>query len=108
LYFSVKSTYKHLCRNDFGASFKKIWKSKIPLKIKIFMWLVSQDAILTKDNLCKRKWKGNSSCAFCPEKENGNHLLFGYPTAKYIWSLLAYSLGANCVDLEIWSSTGGG
>jgi hypothetical protein len=72
------------------------------------MWLVSQDAILTKDNLCKRKWKGNSSCAFCPEKENGNHLLFGYPTAKYIWSLLAYSLGANCVDLEIWSSTGGG
>jgi hypothetical protein len=94
--FSVKSTYKHLCKNDLGANFKKIWKAKIPLKIKIFMWLVSQDVILTKDNLCKRKWKGNTSCAFCPDPENGNHLFFGCPTAKYIWSLLAFSLGPNC------------
>jgi hypothetical protein len=26
-------------------------KTKIPLKIKIFMWMVSQKAILTKDNM---------------------------------------------------------
>jgi hypothetical protein len=43
------------------------WKAKIPLKIKIFTWLVFQNAILTKDNLSKRKWKSNISCAFCTE-----------------------------------------
>jgi hypothetical protein len=32
-----------------------IWKVKIPEKIKIFMWLVEQKAILTKDNMVKRK-----------------------------------------------------
>jgi hypothetical protein len=94
--FSVKSTYKHLCDHEFGPSFKKFWKAKIPLKIKVFLWLVSQNAILTRDNLVKRKWKGSTMCAFCSENETSHHLFFDCPTAKYIWSLIAYSLGADC------------
>jgi hypothetical protein len=74
--FTVKSIYKHLCSQDFGPNFKMIWKAKIPLKIKIFMWLVSQNVILTKDNLVKRKWKGSNSCAFCNENESSQHLFF--------------------------------
>jgi len=58
--------------------------------------VVSVDVILTKDNLCKRKWKGNSDCVSCAEKETRNHLFFECSTAKYIWSLLAYSLGTDC------------
>jgi len=68
--FSLKSTCKHLCRHDYGLNFSRIWKVKLPLKIKIFMWLVIQNSILNKDNLGKRKWKGNKSCAFC--SENGS------------------------------------
>jgi hypothetical protein len=94
--FSVKSTYKYLSRHDYGPNYKMIWKAKLPLKIKIFMWLVSQNVILTKDNLIKRKWKGNKSCAFCKENENSRHLFFECPTAKYVWSLLAYALGSVC------------
>jgi hypothetical protein len=45
----------HLTKEDNGPNFKHIWKSKIPEKIKIFMWLVTQKAILTKDNMIKRK-----------------------------------------------------
>jgi len=30
---------------------EKIWKAKLPLKIKIFMCLIHQNSILTKDNL---------------------------------------------------------
>lgn len=77
--FSVKSTYKHLCRNDAGCSFKRIWKAKMPLKIKVFMWMVLQEVILTKDNLSKCKWKGNMSCAFCTEEEIkcAAHNIFG-------------------------------
>jgi hypothetical protein len=56
--FTVKSVYAQLTKNDADHSFKRIWKSKIPEKIKCFMWLVEQDAILTKDNLIRRKWQG--------------------------------------------------
>ena len=33
-----------------------LWKLKVPLKIKVFMWLLQRKIILTKDNLAKRNW----------------------------------------------------
>lgn len=92
--FSVKSTYKHLSSNEFGDSFRKILKAKIPLKNKIFMWFFLQEAILTKDNICKRKWRGNESCAFCTDKESVRHIFFECATA--IWSLMAFAFGSDC------------
>jgi hypothetical protein len=53
---SVKSVYKQLTKHEFGPSFKRIWKAKLTEKIKVFMWLVQQNAILTKDNLLRKKW----------------------------------------------------
>jgi hypothetical protein len=35
-------------------------KQKYPLKIKVFLWFIHQGVILTKVNLVKRKWKGES------------------------------------------------
>uniref|UniRef100_A0A0A9D097 Reverse transcriptase zinc-binding domain-containing protein n=1 Tax=Arundo donax TaxID=35708 RepID=A0A0A9D097_ARUDO len=31
-----------------------LWKLKIPLKIKIFLWYLCKGVILTKDNLVKK------------------------------------------------------
>jgi len=33
---------------------KEIWKLKIPLKIKIFLWFFQRGILLTKDNLAKK------------------------------------------------------
>jgi hypothetical protein len=92
--FSVKSTYNALTNCDGGQPFKHIWKSKIPAKIKIFLWLVANEAILTKDNLLKRRWRGDPLCYFCHQPETTNHLLFTCSTAKVIWSVVSISLGA--------------
>jgi len=86
--FSVKSLYKHLCRNNQGQNYKYIWQTKI------FMWLLLQNAILTKDNLTKRNRKGRQICA-------SEHLFFGCTTAKYIWSLIACALGVSCRPCNI-------
>jgi len=72
--FTVKSVYNGLTKNDCGFSHKRIWKGKIPAKIKIFLWLLSCNALLTKDNLQKRKWMGDPSCAFCDCLESISHL----------------------------------
>jgi hypothetical protein len=45
------------------------WKSKIPYKIKIFTWLLENNAILTRDNMVKTKWAGKSTCVFCDQLE---------------------------------------
>jgi len=60
--FSDKSLYNGFTVNDAGPSFKYIWKGKIPAKIKIFLWLMENNAVLTKDNMIKRKWKANPLC----------------------------------------------
>lgn len=92
--FPVKSTYNHFVRkNEYGLSFKQIWKAKLPLKVKIFMWLTPREVILTKDNLQRPNWKGNYSCAFWTYRESVDHLFFDCPTAKFVWSLIVYALG---------------
>jgi hypothetical protein len=93
--FSVKSMYAHLCSADAEKPNKNLWKAKIPLKIKIFMWLIQLNAILTKDNLAKRKWQGDKRCSFCNEEESTVHLFFECYLARYIWSLITWVIGGN-------------
>lgn len=69
--FSVKSVHSHhMFDSDTSLPFRKIWTAKVPLKIKILMRLVHQNAILTKDNLLTRKWQqGPAKCCFCAADE---------------------------------------
>jgi hypothetical protein len=55
-HFSVKSVYKALTVSDADPYHMKIWKGKIPAKIKIFLWLIMNNVILTKENMIKRRW----------------------------------------------------
>lgn len=87
--FSVKCLYDYTTKSDTGPSYKYIWKAKIPLKIKIFIWLVAQKAILTKENMVKRKWQGDPTCYFCNSTESVDHLLFSCPIAKVVWGVVA-------------------
>jgi hypothetical protein len=93
--FTVKSVYDALLVNESGICHKKMWKSKIPSKIKIFLWLVMNNAILTKDNMIRRKWKGDPACYFCPHDESVNHLFFQCNVAKAVWAIIAKCIGAD-------------
>ena len=52
---------------------------KAPLRIKIFMWFVHKQVILTKDNLSKKGWKGAKHCEFCDSIEKVDHFFFLVP-----------------------------
>jgi hypothetical protein len=55
--FSVASTYSALILPDVPidkVSSNKLWKLKIPLRIKVFGWYLRKGVVLTKDNLAKR------------------------------------------------------
>jgi hypothetical protein len=38
--FTVKSVYKDLSSAGIDRYFKHLWKIKIPLKIKVWLWLI--------------------------------------------------------------------
>ena len=88
-----------------NTQFTTIWKSKIPLKIKIFLWLLRNDGILTKSNLAKRGWQGNLDCPFCGSFESIDHLFVTCPFITAIWSWIAHHNGFryDCTTLEdLW------
>jgi len=104
--FSVQSVCNAMTTNQNGPMFKNIWKGKNPAKIKIFMWLVHNNAILTKDNLLRRLWKVSPTCCFCDQDECMHHLLFCCANAEVIWATFAICLGANDIPAspeKCWS-----
>lgn len=94
--FSVKSLYKQMCNSEINYPSQRIWKAKIPPKVKVFMWLIDQNAILTKYSLSKRNWHGDLRCKLCTKHETINHLFFYCTMDKYVWSLVALVIGAPC------------
>jgi hypothetical protein len=86
--FTVKSMYRALLGTQ-AIPFKTfIWKLKLPLKIKVFMWYLYKGVILTKDNLARRQWQGDKKCCFCSSNESIQHLFFDCHFAKFIWRIV--------------------
>jgi hypothetical protein len=82
--FSVKSLYAELMNGNTKFLRKYLWKMKVPLKIRIFMWFLNRKEILTKDNLVKRNWTGDKKCVFCDEEENIEHLFLKCKFARLV------------------------
>jgi hypothetical protein len=72
--FTVHSMYHATLNNGVGVDNRDLWKLKIPLKIKVFMWYLKRGVTLIKDNLARRKWNGNKTCCFCSRPETIKHL----------------------------------
>ena len=107
--FTVQSMYKHLINQVAMPLNKLLWKLKLPLKIKIFIWFLIKGVILTKDNLKKRKWKGDDRCCFCDNKETIQHLFFNCHVAKFVWRVcqVAFNLEPpkDVIDLfRLWDA----
>jgi hypothetical protein len=89
--FSVKSMYLEYMNGNPRYLRSYLWKIKIPLKIKIFMWFLSNKVLLTKDNLARRNWNGHQRCCFCDSNETVEHLFIACPFAQILWRMLYFA-----------------
>lgn len=55
VFFTIKTMYVDLINDGHVFHRKFIWKLKVPFKIKIFMWYLDREVVLTKDNLRKHR-----------------------------------------------------
>ena len=74
---------------------KPLWKLKIPLKVKVFIWLLHRGVILTKDNLAKRNWNGSKQCCYCSAEETIAHLFFDCHLARLVWRIIHTTFGIH-------------
>jgi len=55
---------------------RTIWGSKLPRKLKVFLWLVTHDKLQPGAELKGRKWKGSPLCNICGKQETVDHIFF--------------------------------
>jgi hypothetical protein len=67
---------------------KYLWKLKIPLKTKNFMWFLHKKELLIKHNLFKRRWNGCNKCCFCDSGETIERLFLACPFRKVVWRII--------------------
>ena len=71
----------------------RVWNSKLPLKLRIFLWQITHNKLPTGGELKKRKWKGNPCCNICNALETTDHIFFSCIVAKFLWSCFKEALG---------------
>jgi hypothetical protein len=98
--FSVNSFYKEVKRSHITVPSKFLWKTRLPYKIKVFLWLIMYKKILTKDNLFKRHWHGNLDCAFCGLSESIDHLFFQCSVARFVWRIFQIAFNLNSIPRD--------
>ncbi|KAJ3701224.1 hypothetical protein LUZ61_004929 [Rhynchospora tenuis] len=85
----------------------KLWKLKAPPRVKIFLWLLLQDRLLTQQNLNIRNWPAIESCICCTGNilETSSHLFVHCPFARSIWDIsqICLNLPFLCFPLDIKS-----
>jgi hypothetical protein len=99
--FTVNSLYKKNSIDQVPVPHRFLWKSKLPQKIKVFIWLVVRNKILTKDNLKKRNWHGSSECCFCGGLESIEHLFFKCSIARFVWRVIQIALNLDFIPKSI-------
>jgi hypothetical protein len=81
--YNVQSLYRIInFRGIQPVLVSSIWDIRVPPRVQYFVWLLSKNRLLTRDNLGKRRKVNDSTCLFCAEQESIQHLFFECVVAK--------------------------
>jgi hypothetical protein len=71
-----------------------MWKIQVLPRIHIFLWLLTNSKLLSRDNLAKRRkvYDNDNACMFCSEEEYISHLFFGCCVAQNLWSIISETI----------------
>jgi hypothetical protein len=81
---------------------RRLWKNRLPMKVRVFMWLACHNRIQSGEVLGGMKWKGNKNCRICNVLETTDHIFFHCPLAKFVWASLKEMLGRERVPRGLW------
>ncbi|KAL0007666.1 hypothetical protein SO802_009168 [Lithocarpus litseifolius] len=104
--FSIKSAYRTVvehgsCPNQ-PVAWMKLWKARLPERIKLLLWRIGAGCLPTKENLITRLIHIDSTCTLCKSfSESYMHLFFECPIARVIWFSACWGYRADISSLQI-------
>ena len=102
LAFSAKHAYSSIVADDsFDPHHDFVWASKVPIKVKIFAWLLLRDWLNTKANMFHKNVAQSAACPRCQDTyEDALHLISNCSYASQVWSSLGLSSPTSLDDLQ--------
>ncbi|WVZ82091.1 hypothetical protein U9M48_029393 [Paspalum notatum var. saurae] len=83
----------------------RIWKSRMPNKVKVFAWLFFRDRLSTRVNLHRKHVQPVDTCSRCgTSSESWQHAFFHCPYTAELWSRIGVDI-SNVQEMEdLWSA----
>lgn len=85
----------------YSASWKLLWKTPVPGKIRMFLWRLAKHSIPTEDVGAQRKMSTTSACALSWAADSWRHVLLECTMARCVWALVDGELAKHlCKTME--------
>jgi hypothetical protein len=84
--YSTNSLYSKLSRGGTITHFKEIWRTRVPPKIRVFLWQLIRGRLPSGDQLLKRNGPSDGRCALCGDWETCDHIFFTCHIARFMWA----------------------
>lgn len=94
--YSANSLYVVMTSGGLIAwRFTEIWKYSIPPSVRVFLFLLLRDKLLTKETMLRRQFNCNGDCVLCAtnQLESALHLFFRCVYSIRIWEGICAYLG---------------
>jgi hypothetical protein len=75
-----------------------MWSIVVPPRLHIFLWLLANGKVLTRDNLAKRRHVRDKTCLFCLDLEFVQDILFECCVAKVFWQVVTEVAGVPAIS----------
>jgi hypothetical protein len=66
--------------------FKESWRTRVPSKVKVFLWQLIRGRLPSSEQIAKRHGPSDGRCALCSGIEDCNHIFFSCPIARLMWA----------------------
>jgi hypothetical protein len=84
--FTTKSLYQLLTHGGVRDRLcTLVWKCKVPLQVKVFLWQMIHNKLQTATTLKRRGWHGSPLCCVCDRPETVDHIMFQCVFQQYLW-----------------------
>jgi hypothetical protein len=77
-----------------------LWKTKVPLKLRVFLWRLARQSLPTADVLNHCNMSTHSSCIVCGEQDSWRHSLVECHQARSVWALAPEEISDYVENLQ--------
>jgi hypothetical protein len=105
--YTTRDAYAALdCNQGSGDEHgRRIWKTRVPNKVKVFAWLYFKDRLSTRANLHSKNVVENELCQRCSAPmEDRDHVFFVCTASADFWCRIGLSDPATLSDEDVWNS----